>query len=1197
MSVEIDLSGANIPGLPKKMEIKNAAQEETLKEILKLMQQQQKLSEKSLKAIEKGSASKGGAASAGPTGKASKANEQAQQGAAKAANNNASAMKKTGIGLGIMTAAVVRNAAALNTLAIGSANLVRAFSNVGDSLSSAAGELGKIPVVGGLLSATLGATAEAAEKVYNSYTQLAATGASFDGSMRAMVNAATGAGLTFDQFAGVLARNSQALMLLGGTTEQGAKRFSDISRSIKNSGLSDQLLKMGYTTEEMNDGMAGYIGIIGKTGALDKMSTEQVAQGSASYLKELDALAKITGKTRAEKQKEHEALMRDAQFRALTAKMTAEEQQQMMSFVTSFPESSQGAIKDMLATGTATTEAAVKFNAMNSKGAQEAMRLGQALRRGEKVTQERLDRTRNITIQEAKISEQRFRDQGIYNKDMSEAYLAQSDLARMEEDGRNKALSEQEAVAKQTESLATNIGKLKQDIAQTSNKFTVELLDDTAIASLRMAFTSMGEFVNAFVLPIFKLTVAVISPFVTLIGGVVKIISKTLSPILNTLADAIRGVTNLFNDAVGPMLDWFAENTQVLTGLVSVFILAKVATHAYTVGMIAATAVKKAYTLAMALATKGQLAASAASTFMGGGLRNVGQIVTRLGLGLMTFSTTVIGVVKGFATSGAILAVFGKVAAGFMTALAFVGKGIALAGAVIASPAIAIGAAIAAAAAAVYMVVKHWDAIVGFISNIGAKLKNGFLGVLDSIKGTAKKLNPLNWFKSDDASSSPAENESGAETARLSRQNTEISPEMQRSLKLAEMWGEGEDNSEVIEVGEKQLAASNRLIQGVTKLDQSNKLLNETLVESNELAEDEKDEKDKNSSSKPSSSGKPTTGNKGTGQTPAASSTSNNSSRPSARKGSISDDIPSMTASGGSGPTSDSQGGGGKKAPSASGGRDGPSAGKQSSGGRDGGAEGAGGGGGGAKPQSTGRPTGKGGTMSEEDTKAMIIEHEGIRYEPYKDSLGLWTVGVGHLIGDGKTLPPEYNRKFSHDEVMAMFEKDYDKHKKQAQSNVPGFGKFDSLGQAALVDLTFNMGPGWPRKFKNTSAKLAAGDTAGAADGLTNSKWYTQVGRRAPIITGMIRESKVSAAEGGVFNGPKSGYPATLHGEEAVVPLKGGNIPVEMGGNASQAEMINLLSSLNSKMEQMVALNAAIADLNSSQLKAQKKMGNTELLV
>jgi GH24 family phage-related lysozyme (muramidase) len=189
---------------------------------------------------------------------------------------------------------------------------------------------------------------------------------------------------------------------------------------------------------------------------------------------------------------------------------------------------------------------------------------------------------------------------------------------------------------------------------------------------------------------------------------------------------------------------------------------------------------------------------------------------------------------------------------------------------------------------------------------------------------------------------------------------------------------------------------------------------------------------------------------------------------------------------------------------------------------------------------------GGGGRMSEDDIKKMIIDHEGKRYEPYKDSLGLWTVGVGHLIGDGKTLPPEWNRKFSEEEVMAMFEKDYAKHKKQAESNVPGFSKFDSMGQAALVDLTFNMGPGWPKKFKNTSAKLGAGDTEGAAEGLTNSAWYGQVGRRAPKIVGMVRNSEVTAADGGMFSGPKSGYSATLHGDEAVIPLKNGTVPVSL---------------------------------------------------
>jgi len=36
------------------------------------------------------------------------------------------------------------------------------------------------------------------------------------------------------------------------------------------------------------------------------------------------------------------------------------------------------------------------------------------------------------------------------------------------------------------------------------------------------------------------------------------------------------------------------------------------------------------------------------------------------------------------------------------------------------------------------------------------------------------------------------------------------------------------------------------------------------------------------------------------------------------------------------------------------------------------------------------------------------------------------------------------------------------------------------------------------------------------------------------------------ARDGGIFDGPKSGYPMTLHGTEAVIPLKNGSVPVAM---------------------------------------------------
>ena len=257
---------------------------------------------------------------------------------------------------------------------------------------------------------------------------------------------------------------------------------------------------------------------------------------------------------------------------------------------------------------------------------------------------------------------------------------------------------------------------------------------------------------------------------------------------------------------------------------------------------------------------------------------------------------------------------------------------------------------------------------------------------------------------------------------------------------------------------------------------------------------------------------------------------------------------------------------------------------QKSAGGKDGGAEKTG-----SNNMSAPKPaalkTGSkgGGSMSDADIKKMIIGHEGKRHEPYKDSLGLWTVGIGHLIGDGKTLPPEWNRKFSEEEVMAMFEKDYEKHKKQAESNVPGFSKYDSMGQGALIDLTFNMGPGWPKKFPNTSAKLGAGDKEGAAAGLTDSKWYGQVGGRAPTIVGMIRNSEVMAEEGGEFSGPDSGYPATLHGREAVIPLDNGS------GNFVQLfeQMAMMMGQQASSLDELVRIAKNGNDISNKILRQQ----------
>lgn len=57
-----------------------------------------------------------------------------------------------------------------------------------------------------------------------------------------------------------------------------------------------------------------------------------------------------------------------------------------------------------------------------------------------------------------------------------------------------------------------------------------------------------------------------------------------------------------------------------------------------------------------------------------------------------------------------------------------------------------------------------------------------------------------------------------------------------------------------------------------------------------------------------------------------------------------------------------------------------------------------------------------------------------------------------------------------------------------------------------------------------------------------------------------------SAREGGIFHGPESGYPGpTMHGDEAVIPLKGGKVPVQMeksSGITIQGPLVNIEGTL-----------------------------------
>jgi GH24 family phage-related lysozyme (muramidase) len=152
--------------------------------------------------------------------------------------------------------------------------------------------------------------------------------------------------------------------------------------------------------------------------------------------------------------------------------------------------------------------------------------------------------------------------------------------------------------------------------------------------------------------------------------------------------------------------------------------------------------------------------------------------------------------------------------------------------------------------------------------------------------------------------------------------------------------------------------------------------------------------------------------------------------------------------------------------------------------------------------------------------KEMIKEHEGLRLDKYLDSKGLPTIGYGHLIdeSDPDLMNMPLGETISQERANELFERDFNEHLFAAQK-IPGFFRASKRQQAALIDLTFNMGPNWYKGFPSFTKAFAAGDYNEAARQLefadpdnkpgVPSGYVMDVGRRSDPILKLIKDQSL----------------------------------------------------------------------------------------
>lgn len=140
----------------------------------------------------------------------------------------------------------------------------------------------------------------------------------------------------------------------------------------------------------------------------------------------------------------------------------------------------------------------------------------------------------------------------------------------------------------------------------------------------------------------------------------------------------------------------------------------------------------------------------------------------------------------------------------------------------------------------------------------------------------------------------------------------------------------------------------------------------------------------------------------------------------------------------------------------------------------------------------------------------LLSMHEGRKNAPYKDSLGYWTIGVGHLIDmrKGATLSGIRSIPMTEDNIDAVLNLDIVEHSAGLFTAAPWVKKLDAVRQAVLIDMAFNLGVAGLMEFKRTLASIQSGDYATAATQMLQSTWAHQVGTRATRLAEMMRTGK-----------------------------------------------------------------------------------------
>lgn len=132
-----------------------------------------------------------------------------------------------------------------------------------------------------------------------------------------------------------------------------------------------------------------------------------------------------------------------------------------------------------------------------------------------------------------------------------------------------------------------------------------------------------------------------------------------------------------------------------------------------------------------------------------------------------------------------------------------------------------------------------------------------------------------------------------------------------------------------------------------------------------------------------------------------------------------------------------------------------------------------------------------------EALKVQLFCHEGFSPKPYRCTAGKLTIGIGRNL-EAKGISQQEAEYLLENDILAVCS--------ELEKTLPIFTSLSEKRKQVLVNMAFNIGVAGLGKFNKMLSALVAQDYSQAALEMLNSRWATQVGRRANELAQIMLE-------------------------------------------------------------------------------------------